>query len=173
MKVIKTDIDANSIDKAIGELESYREDFNKKLESFFKTLLEGGVQVANSYVASTQGDSELPTVTRTAVDSRGDIIYAEIRLIGKDVLFVEFGAGIAYNTGMEHPYAAQFGYGIGTYPSEHPPNKAINPGWWIYGHNDDGSPIWSIGTEATMPMYHAAEFMRNECIQKALDVFRS
>lgn len=173
MKVIKTDIDANSIDKAIGELESYREDFINKLKTFFDTLIEGGVQVANSYVASTQGDSELPTVSRTQIDESGNILSAEIHLIGKDVLFVEFGAGIAYNTGMEHPKAAEFGYGIGTYPSKHPPNRAINPGWWVYGHNDDGTPIWSIGTEATMPMYHAAETMRNECIQKALDVFRS
>lgn len=173
MKVIKTDIDANSIEKAIAELEDYREDLNNKLKLFFNALLDNGIQVAKAYVASTQGDSELPTVSGTTIDENGDIISAEIHLLGKDVLFVEFGAGIAYNTGMEHPYAAQFGYGIGTYPSEHPPNRAINPGWWIYAHDEEGSPIWSIGTEATMPMYRAAESMRNECIQKALDVFRS
>lgn len=175
MKVIKTDIDANSIDKAIAELEDYREEINNKFEQFVETLIQGGVSVAGICVAGTQGDSKLPDVTYE-IDSSGEIINASICLIGSDVLFVEFGAGIAYNTGMQHPKAAEFGYGIGTYPSKHPPNRAINPGYWYYtDHDSVGANVstLSIGTEATMPMYHAAESMRNECIQKALDVFRS
>ena len=115
----------------------------------------------------------MPDVTYE-INSSGEIINASIYLIGSDVLFVEFGAGIAYNTGAEHPKAAEFGYGIGTYPSKHPPNRAMNPGYWVY-RDPPGSDnkVWSIGTSASMPIYYAAETMRNNAIKKAVEIFRS
>jgi hypothetical protein len=128
------------------------------------------VQVAGILVSSAQGDSKKPDVTYE-VNPQGDIVNATIAIVGTDVLFIEFGAGIAYNTGNQHPKASEFGYGPGTYPSKHPPNKAINPGRWVYDHDENGKPLWSIGTEATMPMYHAAETIRNNLIQKAIDNF--
>ena len=167
MKTIKCKLDSSELERAIEELRDYREDFEKKIERFVRDLVSAGVVVANMRVSSTQGDSSLPTVTYE-VDSRGDIVSANIAINGGDVLFVEFGAGIAYNTGAEHPKASEFGYGIGTYPSEHPPNKAINPGYWYYGHGKR-----SIGTQASMPIYGASESMRNELIQKAVEAFRS
>lgn len=171
-KVIKVKLDTNSIQSAINELEEYQEDLNRKLYRFIDALIQEGVTVANAWLGSTQGDSTDAEIGY-GINDEGDIIYATISLEGSDALFIEFGAGIAYNTGAQHPYAGEFGYGIGTYPSKHPPNKAINPGKWIYGHDDDGMPLWSIGTQATMPIYHAAENMRNNAIKKALDIFRS
>lgn len=172
-KVIKSKLDIDSLQKAIDELETYQSNFNNKLKAFMDALLENGLKVASDRVSSVVGDSEPAMAGKEYVVSDGERLVANIYIVGKDVLFIEFGAGIAYNSGEQHPYADQFGYGIGTYPSAHPPNKAISPGRWVYGHNEDGSPKWSIGTQATMPIYYASESMRNEAVSKALDVFRS
>lgn len=171
MKKIQVKLSVSSIENAINELKAYETELHSRILTYVNALVQEGVKVANVCVASTQGDSDLPAVVYD-IDSQGDIVKARIAITGKDVLFVEFGAGIAYNTGAQHPYADELGYGVGTYPSEHPPNKAINPGRWIYGHNDDGTPIWSIGTEATMPIYHAAETVRNNTIIKATELLR-
>ena len=175
MKTIKMTLDPKSIDDAMKELRAYRDSINNKIDTFVETLVQHGVKIASLCVASTNGDSKLPDVTYE-VNDMGDIIKATIAIVGQDVLFVEFGAGIAYNTGNQHPLASQFGYGIGTYPSERPPNRAINPGYWYYSDADNAYKKVSkrsIGTEATMPIYHAAESIRNEYIKQAVEVFRS
>ena len=166
-KVIKCTLETNSIQKAIGEIRAYREDLNNKLQQFVSLLVQDGVTVANARLSSTKGDSTQGTIG-FGLNNDGDIVSAIISLEGKDALFIEFGAGIAYNTGMQHPDAGENGYGPGTYPSKTPPNKAINPGYWYYG-----SGKRSIGTEASMPIYHAAETIRNKAIQRASEVFRS
>ena len=169
-KVIKCKLDVNSLQNAIDELKEYRDSINDKLQQFVAALLEDGITVANARLNSTIGDS-VEGVIGFGINADGDIVTATISLEGSDALFIEFGAGIAYNTGMQHPYAGEFGYGVGTYPSKHPPNKAINPGYWYYREN--GELVKSIGTQASMPIYHAAETMRNIAIQKAIEIFRS
>lgn len=164
-RVIKINLDSG-INDAIKELEDYKTELYGKLEAFISGLVSSGVQVASACVAGTKGDSDIPDVTYE-VDAEGEIVKAQIAIVGNDVLFVEFGSGIQFNP-SDHPQAAEFGYGIGTYPSEHPPNRAIFPGYWYYG---DGR--LSVGTQATMPIYNASESMRNEIIQKAVEAFRS
>ena len=169
-KVIKCKLDVDSLQNAIDELKEYRDSINDKLQQFVAALLEDGITVANARLNSTIGDS-VEGVIGFGINADGDIVTATISLEGSDALFIEFGAGIAYNTGMQHPYAGEFGYGVGTYPSKHPPNKAMNPGYWYYREN--GELVKSIGTQASMPIYHAAETMRNIAIQKAIEIFRS
>lgn len=169
-KVIKCKLDVDSLQNAIDELKEYRDSINDKLQQFVAALLEDGITVANARLNSTIGDS-VEGVIGFGINADGDIVTATISLEGSDALFIEFGAGIAYNTGAQHPYAGELGYGVGTYPSKHPPNKAINPGYWYYREN--GELVKSIGTQASMPIYHAAETMRNIAIQKAIEIFRS
>lgn len=169
MKTIKAKLDVNSLDNAIKELKAYRESIEGKLKIFINELLQSGIEVARTSLSSTIGDSTQGTIG-FGVNDRGDIVSATISLEGADALFIEFGAGIAYNTGMQHPYAGELGYGVGTYPSKHPPNRGMNPGYWFYREN--GELVKSIGTGASMPIYHAAETMRNQAIQKAVEVFR-
>ena len=169
MKTIKAKLDVNSLDNAIKELKAYRESIEGKLKIFINELLQSGIEVARTSLSSTIGDSTQGTIG-FGVNDRGDIVSATISLEGADALFIEFGAGIAYNTGMQHPYAGELGYGVGTYPSKHPPNRGMNPGYWFYREN--GELVKSIGTGASMPIYHAAETLRNQAIQKAVEVFR-
>lgn len=170
-KVIKCKLDVDSLEKAIKELKAYQDELQDKLEQFMDALLSVGFTEASSRASSFMGDSEPASVVKEYTVKEKDRIVATISLVGKDAIFIEFGAGIAYNTGMQHPQADEFGYGPGTYPSEHPPNRAINPGRWVYRKN--GEKVWSFGTEAKMPIYFASETMRNNAVQKAIDVFRS
>lgn len=170
-KVIKCKLDVDSLEKAIKELNAYRDELQDKLEQFMDALLSVGFTEASSRASSFMGDSEPASVVKEYTVKEKDRIVATISLVGKDAIFIEFGAGIAYNTGMQHPQADEFGYGPGTYPSEHPPNRGINPGIWVYRQN--GEKVWSFGTEAKMPIYFASETMRNNAVQKAIDVFRS
>lgn len=169
MKNIKIKLDPNSVDDAIAELKAYRASLMDKLKILIGQLVQDGVEIARVKVSASQGDSTNAYVDYT-VSPEGDIVKASIFLQGTEALFIEFGAGIAYNTGEQHPKADEFGYGPGTYPSEHPPNKAINPGYWFY--RDDSKNLQkSIGTEATMPIYHAGNTIRNNLIQKAIENF--
>lgn len=172
-KVIKFTLDPREIDRAIKELREYREELNHKLEEFITLLLQDGIEVARTQLMSTVGDS-VEGIIGFGVDNNGDIMSATISLDGKDALFIEFGAGIAYNTGRQHPLADELGYGIGTYPSKTPPNKAMNPGYWIYREPPRSeNVVVSIGTQASMPIFTAAETMRNNLIKRASEVFRS
>lgn len=172
-KVIKLDIGSGNYNSVLKELEIYRNHLMEKVNTFVDALIQEGMQVAKARIASTKGDSTDVVADAVYISSTGEVTKAMIYMTGTDVLFVEFGAGIAYNTGEQHPLASEFGYGPGTYPSEHPPNRGINPGRWVYGHDDNGKPLESIGTEATMPMFRAAEHIRNIIVQKANEVFRS
>ena len=172
MRKITIDLNVNDIDAAISELEDYRDEIIEKIGDFVDALTQGGVEVASMKVAASQGDSNNVSVDRYYADTEGNIVKAVICLNGTDCLFVEFGAGLYYNNGNAHPYASQFGYGVGTYPSKHPPNRAINPAYWWY-RGQDGALHFSRGTEATMPLYSAAESMRNDVIVKAAEIFKS
>jgi hypothetical protein len=167
---LKVDLSPTSIDKAIDKVEKYKKNLSEKLEILIGKLVQSGVEVAKVLTATANGDSTDAYVDYM-IDGQGEIVKAAIYLNGSEAVFIEFGAGIAYNTGKQHPMADEFGYWIGSYPSKHPPNKAINPGRWVYGHTEDGTPLWSIGTEATMPLYHAAETIRNNLIQGAIEDF--
>lgn len=169
MKTITIELSTSSLDKAIAELKEYRKDLNDRLKILVGRLVQDGVNIARIQVSASQGDSKNAYVDYL-VDSTGDIIKAAIFLQGKDALFIEFGAGIYYNNGNAHPQATEFGFGVGTYPSEHPPNRAINPGYWWYSDENKNKHL-SLGTEATMPIFHAGETIRNNVIQRAIEEF--
>ena len=171
--VIKCELSAKSIEQARQELKDYQKSLNNKLRDFFSALLETGQTEAQNRLQSTIGDSVEGVIVTEPIVDNGDSITAIITLMGKDALFIEFGSGIAYNTGMTHPKADEFGYGVGTYPSKHPPNKAINPGYWYYREEGNDKVVRSIGTQASMPIYYASEVMRNNAVQKAVEIFRS
>lgn len=171
--VIKFGLDPREIDRAIKELRKFNLSIKDRLAEFFNILLEDGKTEANDRLNSTIGDSVQGIITSDVIMMGGDELRAVITLMGKDALFIEFGAGIAYNTGKQHPYADKFGYGVGTYPSKHPPNRAMNPGYWYYREEGNDKVVRSIGTQASMPIFYASETMRNNAIRRAMEVFKS
>lgn len=155
-----------SINEAIKKLKAYRKELNDKLEKLIETLANDGVIVARSWLGAAQGDSSRAEIGLD-FDNEGYIYRAIINLSGQDALFIEFGAGYYYNA-SDPPHAAEFGYGVGTYPGQ---KYAFQRGWYYY--DESGELVYSHGTEGTYPLYHASENMRNNLIVKALDVFRS
>ena len=102
MKNIKIKLDPNSVDDAIAELKAYRASLMDKLKILIGQLVQDGVEIARVKVSASQGDSTDAYVDYT-VSPEGDIVKASIFLQGTEALFIEFGAGIAYNTGEQHP----------------------------------------------------------------------
>ena len=90
-----------------------------------------------------------------------------IRLVGDDVAFVEFGAGIHFNghpNSSPNPYGVKLGYTIGSYGL----GQGLNE-YWFY--KDGGEWKVSEGTEATMPLFHASEAIKQEYLDVARKVF--
>ena len=167
MRTIRINLNkSGSIDAAIKALQDYRTGLKDKVKALVEALAKDGVDVANAWVMASQGDSQKPNVIYQ-VNESGDIIKAEVSMTGKDVLFIEFGAGYYYNE-TDPPHAAEFNYGVGTYPGQ---KHAFQRGWYYY--DESGEKAYSHGTEGTYPMYHAAETMRNNAIKRALETFSS
>lgn len=165
--MLKIRIDLNkssSIDNAIKELRNYVKDLDERVKRLVESLINDGIDVANAWIMASQGNSEKPRV-EYQVSPSGDIVKAQVFMVGSDVLFIEFGAGIYYNQG-DPPHAEQFGYGVGTYPGQ---KHAFQNGWFYY--DESGEKAYSHGIEGTYPMYHAAETMRNNIIKRALETF--
>lgn len=161
--VIKFKLDSDEIDRAIKELKDYRKELAKKVELFVEKLANVGIQVASLRISNTRGDSEMPVVNKEKYPyGGGTTTKAVISINGKDVLFVEFGAGVIFNP-VDHPLAAKLGYGPGTYPGQ---THVPVPGYWYYGHGK-----LSVGTEASMPIFGAAEAMREKVVEVAHEVF--
>lgn len=167
MEITINSISAREFERAAQQVEQYAKDLERKNAIFVKRLAEIGLQVAKERMAFANGDS-VPGTLKINTTSDGEFASAELNLTGRDILFIEFGAGIRYNSGNSHPLEGQYGYGVGTYNPES--DKAFSPyGWWYTG--DDGQSHHSWGTEATMPMYSASQQMYDKAVQIAKEVF--
>jgi hypothetical protein len=168
--------DAISIDRAIKELEKYRDSLITKNELFVKRLTEIGVNVAESALVGGKGDSDEPRfsfvfnteygkvegkilMTSTPhVDKEGRVFYPHLAW--------EFGAGIFYNNGNANPLAKEFGMGVGKFPGQ---RFALNDYWWY--RDDVGDLHLSQGTQAVMPMYKASVAIITQIEEIAREVF--
>lgn len=169
-KLISMSLNAKSIDNVINKLKSYKSELlNVKTALFVERLAEEGIQVAKKVFNSDgEGDSDRNADVRFLFTSKsGETVEGRLVASGTDVLFWEFGAGIYYNSGKVHPKAAENGMGVGTYPGQ---THAIEPGYWWY-KGDDDRLHFSVGTEATMPMYKAWLEMQSSIRKVAKEVF--
>ena len=169
-KTIKMELSHKSIQDAIKQLRAYQKSLVSKNEEFVRRLTELGVPVIDQNIATAQGDSDKNHNTYIKVNSFGDFSQATLVCEGIDLLFIEFGAGIRYNTPAgtsPHPKGQELGYTIGSYGQ----GKGKNDSWTYIA--DSGEWVRSYGTEATMPVYKASvEIMQN--IKKiAKEVFSS
>lgn len=99
-------------------------------------------------------------------DGDGALVVAH----GTDAIWVEFGAGVFHNGSVgqsPNPLSAQNGLGftIGGYSRKEPKDKEK----WAFVEN--GQTLWSYGTPANMPLYHAVLAARDQIADIAREVF--
>lgn len=163
-------LSAESLTKASDRVKKLQRAYVNKTRQFVKALCDKGISVMSDNLIG-KGDSEppeIPTKPHVFMGSKDGHMQAVLRLRGEDVMFVEFGAGIHYNSPAgtsPHPKGLELGYTIGSYGM----GQGANDFW----HYEDDNGIWvrSYGTEATMPMWKADMAIRNEFESIAKQVF--
>lgn len=166
--IINVELSQSSISKAIEKLKKYRDSLKLKNELFLRRLAETGIAVIDARIAEAEGDSDKSHDVTFKVHSYGDYSQGTLTLMGNDILFIEFGSGIHYNSSNPE-HASKFGYGVGTYPGQ---THAFDPeGWWY--RDSTGVAQHSYGTQATMPMLSASRAMILTVRQIAREVYGS
>lgn len=167
----------NSINHAIKKLEHYRDRLQGRLDKFVDALCDLGIDTINAEINAIDPDmfAGEPDATASKKPESAPEGHSKmrIRLTGKDVLFIEFSAGITYGTNS-YPLPSGKGYGMGTFSKY---GFWDNPDGWYY--KDEGNPyadpdthlVHSYGNPAYMPMYHAIESIRFQMWYAAWEIF--
>lgn len=173
-KVISIGLSTNEINKAIRELEQYKQDFQKKVDLYRKRFAEEIAKVAQSGFNNSEVDDSLKGGARNAdvtvnVSDNGNVSL--IIAMGEDAVWCEFGAGVYYNGSVgssPNPYGAEQGLTIGSYGDGHGKQSV----WGYYEDpNDKSTLVLTHGTRATMPLYNAVQEVVPRAIEIAREVF--
>ena len=168
-----------SLREAAKQVERLKKDYEAKNKTFVKELAKAGMVEARNHLVG-DGDSDPPDfyTDNPYAKSGNKGAYAEstLRLQGEDVYFVEFGAGVHYNGHLgssPNPNGIKLGYTIGSYSNLGGNGYSMGQydHWWYT--DDDGQGHVSYGTEATMPLFHASEHLKQEYKRIAKEVFGS
>lgn len=171
---IKISLSENLINEAIRQLKQYKEWITEKTFQLVKELAEVGIPVIDENMAKAnytydaegiRSGSNTNHYTYVKLRSFGGYNEAILTVEGKELMFIEFGAGVFYNgeAGTSpHPKGEVNGMVIGSYGEGHGVQKI----WGYYA--DSGELILTHGVEAQMPVYKADM----EIIQKYAEVAR-
>lgn len=173
--VIKFGLGDKDIDRAIREVEKFKQDFRKKVDTYRKRIAEeiavqASLNFSNSIVDDVirGGSSHKPDV-QVYVSERGavSVVVAD----GADAVWCEFGAGVYHNGSVgssPNPYGNELGFTIGSYGKGYGKSQA----WGYYTDPDSKTGlVITRGTPATMPMYNAAEEVLRKSVSIAREVF--
>lgn len=175
-KTFKVDImSRTSVEKLIDDLTKYRDDFNIKVGVFIrrltriaveeirKDILSAGITVDGNGIES--GSKVDHTIAEKYTDGK-TYSKAKITVSGKEIMFIEFGAGVYYNSSPSpHPKGEEFGFVIGSYGK----GMGLKQVWGYYG--EDGELHLTHGVKATMPLYNAIQKLYKEAPIIAKQVF--
>lgn len=161
-QVIKTSLNSADLDKAIRELHSYTAWVKKKTKELVERLAMVGASEASVRFASAIYDGENDAHVTVEPIKNGWMIRAQ----GNSVFFIEFGAGVYYNTDDPYPGGRPDGVaGIGEYGQ----GKGKGNTWGYYDTN--GDLVLTHGNPAAMPMYYAGDAMDKAIRAIAKEVF--
>lgn len=164
MKTISIELSEKSIERAIAEIEAYKNSLDHKVQVFIKRLADMGYNVANATLMAVSEKEKGSTYLDQPKEESDNCMV--IRMSGDRFLFVEFGAGIAFSN-PQNPKAPEMGMGLGTYPNQ--THAYQEEGWWYTG--EDGRSHHSRGNAPYMPMYKASVEIRREVRNVAREVF--
>lgn len=170
-KVIRFGLSAREINKAIRELEQYKQDIIRKTDLLRARVAERLAELSRDGFAGAVVDDLLKGGQRTAqvdvsIDQRDNVTLVIAR--GEDAVWVEFGAGVHYNGSAgtsPHPKGSELGFTIGGYGKGDGKKD-------VWGFYEDGELRLTHGAPATMPMYNAAKTVCDEIAEIAREVFQ-
>ena len=161
-KVIQMGLGFASITRAMRELREFQASLDEKRDKLLEELANIGVREASVRFTSAMYDGVNDAKVTLETTDDGYAIVAE----GHAVAFIEFGAGVYYNSSEPYPNPRPAGIvGIGEYGKGH----GKRPAWGF--ENEDGDLVITRGNPAAMPMWHASEEMRMNIQKIAQEVF--
>lgn len=173
-KTIKFGLSTSEIQRAIDEVEKFKMDFQKKVDTYRKRIAEEIAEQASIYFDNSvmddviNGSPRKPNVNVSFSDN-GKI--AVVVANGEDAVWCEFGAGVYHNGSVgssPHPKGNDLDFTIGSYGKGHGKQQA-----WGYYTDPDGKTglVITRGTPASMPMYNAAQEVLRKSVEIAREVF--
>lgn len=170
-KVIKVGLSDSEIEKAIRELQQYKQDIIQKTNLLREKIAKRIEDTSRSGFGKAVVDDLLKGGQRKAnvsvsLTNKGDvsIVIAD----GEDAIWAEFGAGVYHNGSAgtsPHPKGAELGFTIGDYGK----GQGKKQVWGFY----DGDELQlTHGAPATMPMYNAVKTVCEEIVKIAREVFK-
>ena len=151
-------MDSNSIKQALAEIREIETEWKKKANNAAKEVCrEIGMQIIANIDYIPYTDDMINVATHEIIQKKEPLLVHSLKetrngctvtISGKDIVFVEFGAGVYHNSnGNDNPLAesVSFETGIGSYGK----GQGSQP-YWFVAHN-----LISRGTPMYMPIYRA------------------
>lgn len=177
-RVFKAELSVKSIENLKKELLDYKNDeLPNLLVKFTEELLKIGIQVVDERMNNASYTFDENNVmsgadpshnTFVRISKFGSNVKATLVVIGRELLFIEFGAGVSFNAKVgssPHSKGEEFGFTIGSYGKGYGSRKV-----WGY-YNDNGDLVLTRGVKAEMPMYYADMAMIDSVVEVARRVF--
>lgn len=171
-KVIRISLSEKDIDRAIKELEQYKQEIIRKTELLRVKVAERIAALAQSgfngaIVDDLTGESggARKADVQVSIDERENV--SVVIAAGEDAVWAEFGAGVYHNGSVgssPHPKGQELGLTIGGY------GKGMGKRQ-VWGFYEDGELKLTHGAPATMPMYNAMKIVCDEIVAIAKEVF--
>lgn len=161
-KIISLGLNTKDINRAIKEVEKYKQELLRKEKLFLEKLSYLGVKEASVRFTTAMYDGVNDSSVSLEQTASGYSIVAS----GTAVAFIEFGTGVYHNPGEPYPLPRPEGVvGIGEYGKGFGKRRA-----WGY-KDESGELVITRGNPAVMPMWYATEEMRRSILQIAREVF--
>ena len=174
-KVIKFSLSASEIQRAIREVETFKKDFLKKVDTYRKRITEEIAVQASAYFASSVMDDVIngsPRTPQVHVTTKHNGSISVVVAEGEDAVWCEFGAGVYHNGSVgssPNPYGKDLGFTIGSYGK----GRGRQEVWGYYTDPENKTGlVLTHGTPASMPMYNAAQDILKKSVQIAREVFK-
>jgi len=160
MKKIILSLNEESIRKAIGEVEAYKQDLRQGMEKLIIALVEQGTQIAKAQVrdlgAFYTGELEASIRGYYSPSARAGVIKAGAWY----AIYVEYGTGVV-GSRNPHPLPEGWVYDVNSH----------GEAGWKYFNDRDGRVHWTQGMPSRPFMYNTAKELERLCGQIAREVF--
>lgn len=173
-------LNRESLNDGIKQIRKYKNSIPKKCEELAKRLTNMGKAMADSVFGNavydldmdgeSRGDPGIEVYVEGPETIDGNIVYT-VNANGENVAFVEFGAGVFYNSGGDayHTERPEGIVGIGEYGK----GKGKREWWAFKAPEYYGDSYMTHGTPEQPGMYLASKAMRDAVEDIAIEVFRN